>query len=249
MTQVPQPLVPVPDVRHTSGMNNRRRRFWAGLRCQQMDPPDTSSARDSTPEPDPHARWNPIYALYLEQARWLLLRNEQRSSGFQQTAVGILGFTGVILVFAGSDTWLNPVDEISPIARAAGLVALVAVALSALVAVSAFTPRTTASISQDAVIQAWANLHEGKEEVNPGQHFTDLFLTTDPIVPPQTGRIARAVTALRSSYRRMTGLPPLEVQPLRAAHQLAEDRARAVTNAARLLAIATTALLIRAVLA
>lgn len=188
------------------------------------------------------------YAAYLEQGRWLLEEQHKRGVGFQQNAVALLGFDGVMLAFMASADFLGPVDlSGGGVAGAAGMVGVVLVATSAFASVLVLIPRAAGGVSIEDATTHWAELHEkGKsDEYDATQHFAHALLNSNPLVVPPATRFARARSQIAADLRRWSGRPPVSAQVLVAARDLASLRGRMVAWSAFFLAAGVIALMVR----
>lgn len=128
--------------------------------------------------------WGPQYAAFLDQARWGLAAQQQRSATFVTSAGTVLGFDGIILaVFASARAMDGLVGVSLWFARASGVM----VTLSAALTLGALIPRKPASVDWTRVIRAWADLHDpnASERQDSRQLFPQLILAVGPVTTPR----------------------------------------------------------------
>lgn len=182
------------------------------------------------PSGDPFAPHAAKHLAYLEQARWLLEQQHRRSATFQQTAVALVGFDGVLLALLLSN------DTLSTFVRYdlpwwAGTLSSVLLAASALAAVLALVPAGTHSVSAARTIEGWAeHLAKGGWD-DSTQFFAQMLLIKNP---PEDGADSRAAR-FGSWWRSRLGKKPLSKQPIRSAERLATRRGWLTTTSAFLL--------------
>lgn len=187
------------------------------------------SRRAPKSEVDPYDLNAPRFAAFLDQARWLLAEQQRRGASFQQAAVALVGFDGVLLaLLIGNDT-LRDVDRYSLPWWAAILGALFFVG-SAIVGLRALRPTPIYSSKVEATVKAWQTFITEGSEKEDVYHFAHMLLVTDP---PTEGLKS---DPLRWEYlRRALGRPSPPTQPLIAAEQLATHRGTLAMRASRLL--------------
>lgn len=170
---------------------------------------------------DPHARYVGAYGDLLEHARWLIEAQERRGAGFQQTAVAVLGFDGVILAILIGLT----VPETATGAQvAATVVAALAVIGSAVLAVLALVPRSVSVASTDQLIDQWRSIFDPQAPERPSQGSLRAYLVATILsqdLEPGTSEGAATKTSAISPEEK-SGAPR---QPLDAATRVADKRA------------------------
>lgn len=179
---------------------------------------------------DPYDRDRPQFVAYLDQARWLLEQQQRRGASFQQTAVAVIGFDGVLLAVLVSGDSLGSTGRYTG-AWWATVTSAALFVLSSLAGVLALRPRATNAVAAGLTIDAWKDLHDQGSWNRAHQHFAEMLLSPDP---PVAGRPRRA-DRLRRRWRAFWRLPEPPRQPLLAATHLATVRGRWVTGAAALL--------------
>lgn len=199
-------------------------------RRHREPPADAAVAADG--DGDPYAPYEPQFAAYLEQARWHLDQQQRRASSFQQTAVAIIGFDGVLLAVLVSGDALSGVtrNTLTWWLVVAGAAVLV---LSSLVGLGAVRPRATNVVGANLTVTAWADFNANGGWNNTTQHFAEMLLAANPPSerePSWQGRIAATVRA-------KTGRPQPSRQPLLAATHLANARGRWASWSGALLAV------------
>lgn len=196
---------------------------------------------------DPHKHHRELYRVFLEQSRWLFEEQHKRSVGFQQNAVALLGFDGVMLAFMASADFTDPGDDaVAQVAAVSGIVGVVLVAVSALIAVAAVVPRTVHGMTIEDVTAVWAEVHDpGKDNYDATQHFAHMLLNQNPTPVGPTSRFRQARAEVAADLRRWSGRSPRSAQTLLAARELADARGRLVAWSGALLGLGILALMIR----
>lgn len=156
---------------------------------------------------------------------------QERGRNFQANAVALLGFDGVVLGILASNNFLLAGSYLT--ARTVfGVLAVLALAVSAFAAVRVITPRGTGSVVIDDTLDAWQDLHHKEgAKVLAFQHFAHMLLARDPAPTTSASSEARW-------WRRRTGQP----QVLHQAAELAKFRSRWTTASAVALLSALAAL-------
>lgn len=106
------------------------------------------------------------YVAFLDQARWIYEQHQRRNASFQQMAVALLGFDGVLLAVLVSAGTRPPV----PTAYAAALLVL-----GATFAVLVIYPWRTYFIDTEGTIEAWEKFHSG-DLSDEAQLFAQMLL-------------------------------------------------------------------------
>lgn len=177
---------------------------------------------------DPYAPHAARHAAFLEQARWLLGEQHRRSATFQQTAVALAGFDGVLLALLVNADTLGALTRFST-SWWAGMVAAFGFAVSAVFAVLALIPYSAYTVAAQDTLEAWAKHLITPDWDNSRYHFAHMLLAHDRAIHADAGRF-------RQYWRERLKLDPV-TQPLKSAERMASRRARlAAASAATLLA-------------
>ena len=124
-------------------------------------------------EEDPHTPFVEAYQDYLEHARWIFEVQERRGVAFQQTALAVLGFDGVILSIV---LGLQPASRGLVPAVLTGLAALLVVS-SSVSAVRALLPRAVSFASTEKLVDQWGEIFEpptGQPALHPSATRSSL---------------------------------------------------------------------------
>ena len=178
---------------------------------------------------DPHGPFQDSYASFLEHARWVVEVQERRGAGFQQTAVAVLGFDGVILTILIS---LRPSWDSLASNLVTGFAALFVV-VSGIFAVLALVPRGVVVADTEQLLDQWAAIFEPPPDAPIHPTATRAALAASlqsrdlEVVPAPRSRWSRR-------WRRPSGRP---LQPIQAAEDLANTRAAHLKRAAWFLVV------------
>lgn len=167
-------------------------------------------------ESDPHGPHRQTYQDFLGHARWLIEVQERRSAGFQQGALAVLGFDGIILAILVD----LQVGTAGALVVSTGAVVALLVLASATSAVLAFVPRSVAVASTAQLLKEWRGIFTAPEdgtEVGVHPAYLAATLLSQDIEPPVEGRKRR--TSERG------GRTKVVLQPLEASAAVAEKRA------------------------
>lgn len=162
----------------------------------------------------------PRYDAFLAQAHWLLEQQQRRSAAFQQTAVALVGFDGVLLAVLASGDTIATVGK-SPAAFWATIGAAVLILLSAGAGVMAILPRSTSAVTAKETVEQWHQLNRGGGTHDRDvQHFAEMLLAIDP---PSTSK-PTPVDRIQAWWRTKRARDPVPTQPLKASELLATAR-------------------------
>jgi hypothetical protein len=176
---------------------------------------------------DPYAVYVPQWTAFLDQARWLLEQQQRRGTGFQQTAVALIGFDGVLLAVLVSGDALGHVTRYH-VAWWATVIGAAFLVLSAVAAVMTILPRATNAVGAGDTFGAWKKLKENGSWDRANQHFAEMLLNPSPEPEEPKSRWAR----LARQWCAWLRLPEPPLQPLEAATHLATVRGRWTTGSA-----------------
>ena len=205
---------------------------WFGLIRRSRPTPPVAGPDDS----DPYAPYQPQFRSYLEQARWLLEQQQRRSQSFQQTAVAMIGFDGVLLALLVSSGALRAAHQQVPWGFT--VAAALALALSSLAGVATIVPRYTDAVGAAQTVEAWATFKQVGGWDQSTEHFAEMLLAADPPLEGKPGPAERVASWFRALARR----PEPPRQPLLAATRLASVRGRWAGWSGALLAAGVTCL-------
>lgn len=160
------------------------------------------------------------FESFLDQARWLLEQQQRRSATFQQTAVALLGFDGVLLAVLVSAATLSGRSQ-QPAARWATVAAAIFIVASSAAGVLAILPRSTSAASASLTVKSWSEFHANGGYGRDAQHFAEMLLAADP---PSTSTMTLR-EHLDAWWRHRRRREPIPTQPLLAAEELSGTRA------------------------
>ena len=169
----------------------------------------------------------PQWSAYLDQARWLLEQQQRRGAGFQQTAVALIGFDGVLLAVLVSGDALGTVSRYDA-AWWATIIGAASLVVSAAAGVMTILPRQTNAVGAKDTLKGWAKLKKKGAWDRANQHFAEMLLNPAPKRDAPKSRWARWARRWRTRLR--LAEPP--TQPLKAATHLATIRGRWTTASA-----------------
>lgn len=168
---------------------------------------------------DPHAVHLPRFEAFLDQARWLLEQQQRRGEAFQQTAVALVGFDGVLLALLVSGGALTSTTRYTAAWWAtidgAGLFVV-----SAFCGVCAVLPRAISTVPAAGTIKRWQKFRKKGGFNRDALWFADMLLSATPVQGTPSSHWSRMRTTVRRALRRSE--PTL--QPLEAAERLATTR-------------------------
>lgn len=189
---------------------------------------------------DPYQFYQPHYQAFLDQGRWLLEQQQRRSDVFQQGAIALVGFDGILIAILASGDALGSTTRYSAawwaVIAGAGLFLV-----SALCGVVALIPRQTNTVPAASTVRAWREFRREGGFDRDALRFADMLLASKPKAAasrPTWG------LRLRARARKLLALPKPKRQPLRAAEQLASVRGTWTLRAGVLLIAGLFALLV-----
>ncbi len=192
-------------------------------------PADVAQATDSG---DPFGLYVPQWTAFLGQARWLLEQQQARGARFQETAVAVVGFDGVLLAVLVSGDALSHLPR-QGLAWWSAIVGSTLLVLSSLAGVMSIKPRATNAVGASDTLNAWAELKEYGSWDRANQHFAEMLLNPSPRnEEPASPRERRA-----ARWRGRLRVPGPPAQPLLAAAHLAGVRGRWAARSAGLLVV------------
>ncbi|MCG2797816.1 MAG: hypothetical protein L6367_04660 [Cellulomonas sp.] len=161
------------------------------------------------------------HAAFLAQARWLLEQQHRRAATFQQTAVALVGFDGVLLALLISDGTIGASMRWS-MSWWFGLVAAVMFAVSSIFGVLAIVPFNNYSVTSRQTREAWDKyLTEGGWDTST-YHFTHMLLAPNP---PEQGH-DRLPARFGRAWRALLGRKNPPTQPIVSSERLATRRGK-----------------------
>lgn len=149
---------------------------------------------------------------FISHARWLVELHNKRSEQFGARAVALLGFTGVIVALLASGVDLGQKLQPTFGLWAALLVALVALALSALFALLTITTRKVVAPSAQQAHRDWTSYVSGDRRGHALSDIAESMLNsqqseqTNPVLSAKAEADSRATMFRRSLWSQFVAL-------------------------------------------
>jgi hypothetical protein len=222
-------------------MTRRSARFVSGSRSRLSAVNWSRRKRNVVPGPaaDDYAAHADRYAAFLDQARWLLDQEQRRGAAFQQSAVALVGFDGVLLTLLVSSSAIGATTRYG-LSWWSTVTGATLFALSAFAGVLALVPWSTYFVVSSETVDAWTEFRTQPTWNTSTYHFAHMLLAPDPPVRGSERWWPRVVRKVRA----LTHRPEPPTQVLRSAERLSSRRGRWTATSGWLLVGGVIALLV-----